>query len=198
MNRTITVAIILLALNSCKNHILRTEYRHDASRDLSAKWNDKDSLIVAESMKTAITKHTWLTNFIIHHERKPVIQIGNTIVDCLGEHINTAVFELEIRNALIDNSNIRVRAGLGDSLHTRTILKDQDLYASAESKQEMFNELGSDFILTGSILLQMDRAGRRKDKSYSIDMELREIQSQELVWAKRIHINKQVNRSIFN
>lgn len=197
MKYSLLLTLILLS-SACSNRVVRHDERSEASRELSGKWNDTDSRLVAETMIPDITKHYWLNQFILEHNRKPVVQVGSTVTDTYGELIDTNIFELEVRNALVAHQNIRVRSSLGSSFHTRDTLRDQDLYANKESKKDMFNEIGSDFILTGSIHMHVDRHKRKQDKTYAIDMELRHSESQELVWSKRKLINKQVDRPFFN
>ncbi len=187
--------ICAAALSSCGVSVTRKD--RDQGRDLSGKWNDTDSRLVAEKLVASITKEGgWIDAHIAKAGKKPVVQVGNVIIDTM-EVINDEVFKNELRNALLNSQKVRVRSSLDRSKDTREVLKDGDKYVG-ENKKEMFNELGSDYILTGSINTQNDSAGRKKDKVYAVDMELRTVESQELIWADRKTITKEVDRSIFN
>lgn len=191
----VVVMFAAMALSACGTSITRTD--RDQGRDLSGKWNDTDSRLVAEKFVSSITQGAWIDSHVAAKGKKPIVQVSDVVIDAYGEVINEEIFKKEIRNALINSGKVRVRSSLAASSKTREVLKDQDKYAG-ENKKEMFNEIGSDFILTGSINTQNDQAGRKKDKVYAIDMELRSVESQEIVWTDRKTITKHVDRSIFN
>ena len=190
------VVVCGFALSSCGGKsVSRTD--RDQGRDLSGNWNDTDSRLVAEKITNEVLKGGWIDSHITAKSKKPMVQVGRIIVETSGEVINTDVFAKEIRNALLNSGRVRVRSSTSRSGETRDILKDQDKHASADTKKEMFNEKGSDFVLTGTINTQNDQEGRKKDKTYAVDMELRSVESQEIVWAGRKQITKQVDRSFF-
>ncbi len=190
----IFIMLGIMMLSACGGpKVTRTER---GARDLTGKWNDTDSQIVAGDLTKLIVGGPWINEFVLANSKKPVVQVADITVQSNGEVINTDIFAKEIRNAMLNSGKIKVRSG-ARSGDTRNVLKDQDKHASSDTKKKMFQETGSDFILTGSINVQNDQQGRKKDKTYAVDMELRSVQTNEIVWADRVQITKQVDRGLF-
>lgn len=185
----------ILLLSSCGIKTTRTD-RDTGSRDLTGNWNDKDAQLTAQAIVDKLVQGPWVDAFVSDKQRKPVVRVGSVKVNA-DEIINEQIFVKELRNAMVNSPRIRVRSGAGSN-QVRDIQKEQDLRASADTKKEMFQETGSDFVLTGTINVQNDQYKRKKDKAYRVDMELRDVQNAEVVWVGDHIINKQVDRSIFD
>lgn len=200
MNKSLllTLCMILVSsmvLSSCtSSKTTRTDT--GGARDLSGKWNAQDAKLTAEWIKTDILSRPWVDIYVAKKGKKPMLRIGDITVQSIGEVINTKLFVNEIRMELVNSGRIGVRSGKKSSA-TRAILKDQDKHASDATRKEAGEETASDFLLTGSINVQFDQSGRHKDKTYAVDMELRDVQTQEIVWVGRKEINKQVDRRLF-
>ncbi|NRA38180.1 MAG: penicillin-binding protein activator LpoB [Planctomycetes bacterium] len=193
---TLSAIVLSAGFSSCTSS---TTTRTDAggARDLSGKWNAQDSKLTATWIKDDIIKRPWVGNHVSAKGKKPYVRIGNITVASIGEVINTDVFVNEIRMELVNSGTIGVRSGK-KSGDTRKIIKESDLHASDATRKAAAEEIGADYLLTGSINVQFDANGRHKDKTYAVDMELRNIETQEIVWVGRKEINKQVDRKLFH
>ncbi len=99
-----------------------------------------------------------------------MIKIGR-MVNKSDEDISTRIFTDDIRSALINSGDVKVVASSDETENSREERRDQDVNASAETRRESFQETGCDVLLTGSIDVQHDIAGERKQKFYSVNSE---------------------------
>ena len=71
------VAVALLSLVGCAQETRITRVDSDVVTDLSGRWNDTDSRMVAESMVKEALEYPWLNNFSSSKRRQPVVVVGN-------------------------------------------------------------------------------------------------------------------------
>ena len=117
MPRTIRFFILLsavlglLTLISCGKEKRVTRVDPDVVTDLSGRWNDTDSKLVAEAMMKEMVSRPWLEKFTGSHGREPVVIIG-TVLNKSHEHIDAETFIKDIEKAIIRNGSVRlVQAG---------------------------------------------------------------------------------------
>ena len=79
-----TLALAILVLASCNRQV--TRLNPDQQVDLSGRWNDTDSKLVAEEMIQDVTGRPWHNNFKIENDRKPVVIVGY-VKNKSNEHI---------------------------------------------------------------------------------------------------------------
>ncbi len=169
----------------------------NAVRDLSGDWNATDSQTTAQAMISSITTGAWLKRFTDANHRPPVLKVGR-IVNKSDEDISTRIFTDDIRNALINSGDVKVVASNDETENAREERRDQDVNASAETRRESFQETGCDMLLTGSIDVQHDYAGERKQKFYAVNLNLADVKSQELTWTGNKKIAKDVVQKGYN
>lgn len=204
-------ALLLLGLVACGGTRV-TRGDTNQTLDLSGNWNAEDSRLVAQAMVMGetnaaqpygglnrvygILEHPWHTDFKAQHRgEKPVLKVGRVIVRSNGDVIDTQIFTDDIRRALINSGQVRVVASNSENWQTRNEQADQDVHASEATRKEAFQEIGSDYLLQGTIKVQDDKAGRTTEKFYSIDLVLTHVKSQEIVWQGNKKIRKIVERS---
>jgi penicillin-binding protein activator len=69
------VALALLSLAGCAQETRITRVDSGVVTDLSGRWNDTDSRIVAESMVKEALEFPWLNNFSSSKRRQPVVVV---------------------------------------------------------------------------------------------------------------------------
>src|ERR1035437_5722512 len=82
-------AFTLLFLPSCYHSVQRVN--PDEQIDLSGRWNDTDSKLVAEEMSKDAINRPWLTAFTTKNNKKPTMIVG-MISNKSSEHIESDVF----------------------------------------------------------------------------------------------------------
>jgi len=163
--------------------------------DLSGNWNATDSQDVAKAMIADVMTRPWHSNFRTANGRNPRVQVHRVVVRGTGDVIDTQIFTNDIVREFINSALVDAFSSTDEREDTREVLKDQDVNASAETRKEAFQEIGSDFILRGTILVQDDQEGRTRQRFYSVDLNLTNIKTQQMVWMGNKKISKIVERS---
>ena len=163
--------------------------------DLSGRWNDTDSRLVAQAMVNDCLKKPWLSHFMAKCGRKPVIVVGE-IRNLSSEHIPVQTFINDIERAFVNSGEIRVVADAAERLQLRKERKEQIDWASPQTRKRLRNELGADFMMLGDISSIEDREGGKKIIFYQVDLELIDLETNEKVWIGTKKIKKYISRSI--
>lgn len=89
----LTVSALAIAGCSSTEPAKRTVSRIETDKqiDLSGKWNDTDSKLVAEEIITDALNSPWLESSDYTTEKKPVVTVG-TITNKTAEHIDVSIF----------------------------------------------------------------------------------------------------------
>ncbi len=161
--------------------------------DLSGRWNDTDSRLVAETMINDCLNHPWLSEFLTKYGRKPVIVVGG-IRNLSSEHIPVQTFINDIERAFVNSGKIRVVANAAERLQIREERKQQIDWASPETRKRLRNELGADFMMIGDISSIEDQEGGKKVIFYQVDLELVNLETNEKVWIGTKKIKKYITR----
>jgi uncharacterized protein (TIGR02722 family) len=187
----LTWIIFGIVIVGCATQVRRIN--PETQTDLSGRWNDTDSRLVAEEMTEDLVKRPWLKDFNDSLNRRPVMVVG-IIKNKSHEHIAVDTFIRDIERELINMGTIRiVQAGTArDEL--RAERSQQQDFASAETTKRWANELGADFILQGLISSIVDTSGKESAVFYQVDLELTNIESSEKVWIGTKKIKKLIRR----
>ena len=171
-------------------------YRIDpeTQTDLSGKWNDTDSRLVAQEMIADCLSRVWLTNFVADKGAKPVVTVG-TIRNMSSEHINTEIFTSDFERELINSGQVRFVASRDQKNEIREERFDQQDFASPETMKQIRNETGADFIILGAVKTIVDEIEKTKVVYYQTDLEMINIESMEKVWIGTKKIKKEIARS---
>ena len=190
-----TVALLLMAvmIAGCGGGKQVTRLDPTTQTDLSGKWNDTDSRMVAEEMVGDVLSRPWLTNFAVEQGRKPVVTVG-IIRNKSTEHIDTEVFTKDFERELINSAQVRFVAAKDYRAELRGERQEQAEFASAETMKKMRNEIGADFLLQGSVKSVVDQEGGKQAVFYQTDLELVNIETMEKVWIGTKEIKKGISQ----
>ena len=166
----------------------------DQQTDLSGKWNDTDSRLVAEQMVSSLTGRPWVGDFVSQNNKKPTVIVG-TIRNLSSEHIQTDIFVKDIERELVNSGKVTFVANKQEREEVREERLDQQVQATEETAKKLAAETGADFMLKGSIKDQVDRVDGTESKFYQVDMELINLETNEKVWIDTKKIKKIVERS---
>jgi len=165
----------------------------NSTTDLSGRWNDTDSRLVAQEMIEDCLSRPWLTEFAAATGGKPVVTVG-TVENRSSEHIDTETFTTDFERELINSSQVRFVAGKDWRAEIRGERQEQQEFASRETMKRMREEIGADFILMGSVKTIVDREGGTSTMFYQTDLELINIESMEKVWIGTKKIKKGISQ----
>jgi hypothetical protein len=178
---TLTILSLTLLIVGCGGGKTVTRLDTETVTDLSGRWNDTDSRLVAEEMIADCLSRPWLTEFAAATGGKPVVAVG-TIRNLTSEHIAMETFISDFERELINAGSVRFVAAKEMRAEIRAERQEQQEFASRETAKRMREELGADFMLQGAIKSIVDQEGGKQVVFYQADLELINIESMEKVW----------------
>jgi penicillin-binding protein activator len=170
-----------------------TRVSTDSTIDLSGRWNDTDSRLVAEEMIKDCLGQRWLYKWETANKR-PTVIIGK-IKNQSHEHINTQTFTKDLERALLNSGKVDFVANKVERDQIRDEKEDQGQNASARTAKSSHEETGADLMLIGSINTIVDQEGSQAVLYYQTNMELVDIESHQKVWIGEKKIKKFVERA---
>ncbi len=180
--RLIPVALSILLMSGCYSNRKVTRVSPDEQIDLSGRWNDTDSRMVAEELTDQVLNEKWLPRFEQqHNNQRPVLIVG-LIRNKSHEHIDAETFIKDIERSIIKNGSARLVQAGDKREELRQERADQQNFASQQTAKQWGMELGADFIMQGSINSIVDEYNRDKTVTYQINLELTDLESNEIVW----------------
>lgn len=161
--------------------------------DISGRWNDTDSRLVAEEMvKDALTR-PWLESFAKTKGKPPTVIVG-TVVNRSTEHINVQTFTKDLERELINSGRVEFVAAKGEREEIREERKEQALHSTEETQKGPGKEIGADYMLKGVLNSIPDEAGGIKAIFYQVDLELFDMANNKKVWSGQKKIKKVIER----
>lgn len=185
---SLVVAMAVVAL-SCGRQV--TRINPDQQVDLSGRWNDTDSKLVAEEMIKDVTGRPWHNNFRIEEDRKPVVIVGY-VQNKSAEHIESETFIKDMEREFINSGFVRVVSNAEFREKLRQERAEQGEFASPETQAKWGKELGADFMMFGVITAVTDSYKKEKVVNYKVNLELSNIESNEKVWIGDKEIKKYI------
>ncbi|MEO9484624.1 MAG: penicillin-binding protein activator LpoB [Ekhidna sp.] len=192
MKRITQLSMLVLAiavLASCNRQV--TRINPDQQVDLSGRWNDTDSKLVAEEMIQDVTGRPWHNNFKIENDRKPVVIVGY-VKNKSSEHIESETFIKDMEREFINSGFVRVVSNSDFREKLRQERAEQGEFASPETQAKWGKELGADFMMFGVITAITDSYKKEKVVSYKVNLELVDIETNEKVWLGDKEIKKYI------
>jgi len=185
----LNIAFIVLAIvfASCTRTVSRVS--PDQQIDLSGRWNDTDSKLVAEEMSKDVLNRAWVEDYRSANGKKPVVIVG-MVQNKTSEHIEPEVFIKDVEREFINSGMVRIVENAQFREKLREERADQNEFASPETQSKWGRELGADFMLFGVINSITDSYKGKKVVSYKVNLELANLETNEKVWIGDKEIKK--------
>lgn len=189
MKRVSWFALIIVSV-SCQPHSV-TRVTPDAQIDLSGRWNDSDSRMVAEKMISDLFASERFKEYAGQNGKKPVIVVG-LIRNKTSEHIDAANYIKKFEMAIY-NSNV---ADLVESDEFRDQLRkeraEQQDFADPATVAQWGKETGADLMLFGEMSSETDTYNNRRVVNYITTLFLTHVETNKRVWYGQHEIKKLV------
>lgn len=193
MKKALPLVLLLTLALACGSSRKVTRLETDTVTDLSGKWNDTDSRLVAQEMVSDCLSRVWLTDFLTAEGRKPVVTVG-TIRNNSSEHINTETFSNDFERELINSGKVKFVASREQRGEIRDERMDQQEHASEETAKKLAHETGADFLLYGTLNTITDQIEGTQVVYYQTDLELINLESNEKAWIGTKKIKKEITQ----
>ena len=184
---------VALALSGCGHETKVTRVDAGVVIDLSGRWNDTDSRMVAEAMVKDALQYPWLGNFEKANQRQPVVVVG-TVLNSSHEHISVQTFITDLERELTNSQKITFVAGKGERDEVRNERKEQAIYAREDTQKAPGKETGADFMMKGTIATILDEADGTKAVFYQVDLQMIDLENNAKVWYGQKKIKKVVEK----
>jgi uncharacterized protein (TIGR02722 family) len=168
-----------LIMSGCARNVTRIDPSEQV--DISGRWNNTDSRLVAEEMINTILKDNWLEKHNQQKGQKPVVIVG-FVTNKSHEHIDAETFVNDVERSFIQTQKVRLVQGGKKREELRAEKADMQSNASVSSMKKFGLEQGADYILQGSINSIVDSHKRKKVVYYQVNLELTNIETNEVVW----------------
>ena len=188
--------VSLIVFSGCGTSKQVTRVDADTTIDLSGRWNDADSRMVADEIIQDCLNHPWINDHGISAGGKPVVIVGG-IRNKSTEHIAVATFISDIERAFINSGKVRTVSSASERGEIREERADQGEFAALETVKRMGRELGADYMMTGEINTIEDREGGDQVVFYQTDLTLTNIETNEKIWIGQKKIKKFIERGRF-
>jgi uncharacterized protein (TIGR02722 family) len=161
--------------------------------DLSGRWNDTDSRLVAETMVKEALGSPWLDNYRRAKGKQPVVVVG-AILNRSHEHINVQTFVTDLSRELTNSQQVTFVAGKGEREEVREERREQAIHAREDTQKAPGKEIGADYVLRGAISTILDEADGVKAVFYQVDLEMVDLENNVKSWFGQKKIKKVVER----
>lgn len=192
MNKLIFILTLFFIITGCSTKVSRVETT--STMDLTGRWNDTDSRLVADDLIRDCLSQVWLTKYDSILRKKPVVIVGK-IENKSHEHISTETFVKDIQRALLNSGRVEFVANKNEREQIRDEKTDQASNASAQTAKSTGEESGADLMMIGTINTIVDQEGKKAVVFYQTNMEMVEIESHKTVWIGEKKIKKYVERT---
>jgi penicillin-binding protein activator len=184
------LAVTAVAAGGCARQV--TRIAPEQALDLSGRWNDVDSRLVAEAMIQQSFGSTWITDHMRARAGEPPTVIVGTVRNRSMEHIPVNTFVRDLERAYVASGQVRLVAGGAERNEIRGERLDQQEFASAASRSRLGLEEGAKYILQGEIQSIEDRERRRRVVYYQVDLSLVDLENNSRVWVGQHKIKKYI------
>jgi penicillin-binding protein activator len=186
----LTAAVALSACGSTR--VARID--PESVTDLSGRWNDADSRLVANALIEQSLGATWAEQYrAANAGRTPTVIVGPFSNRTL-EHIPVRTFTRDLERAYVTSGAVRIVAAVDERESVRAERADQQVNAVADSRARLAMEQGAQFMLQGDVQAIEDAQGRERVVTYQVDATLVDLTSNAKVWVGQHKIKKYVDR----
>lgn len=192
MRRILPFVAVALALSACGTSVQRMDAGE--VKDVSGRWNDTDSRLVAEEMISDSLSRPWYGSARTALGKNPTVIVGS-VKNQSQEHINTDTFVEDLQRSLINSGKVEFVANKGERGEVRDERLDQDTNATEETRKAHGQEIGADFMLSGALNQIVDQEGGKAVVFYQTNLKMLDMKSHKIVWNGQKKIKKFVKRS---
>lgn len=185
------LALAAFSLGACS--IKRVE-RIDPNSvtDLSGRWNDADSRLVANALIEQSLQSSWARDYATANGGTAPAVIVGQIRNRTMEHIPIGTFIRDLERAYVQSGMVRLVASAEEREELRAERADQQSNASAETRARMARELGARYMLQGDVQAIEDQEGRERVIFYQVDVTLLDLETNVRTWMGQHKIKKYI------
>ena len=193
LRRIVAFGLVAVTLAACNN---KRVSRVDPSSvtDLSGRWNDVDSKLVANALIDQTFSGPWSGQFSSAHGGVPPTVIVGSFRNRTLEHVPIGTFVKDLERAYVNSGRVRLVASRDERSEVRDEREDQQSNASAETRARIGKESGANYMLQGDVQAIEDAEGREKVVFYQIDAFMVDLESNQKVWIGQHKIKKYIDR----
>ena len=165
--------------------------------DLSGRWNDADSRLVANELIAQSLSGAWARDYAAANGgTAPTVIIGE-FRNRTMEHIPVGTFVRDLERSYVQSGLVRLVASAGERDEVRAERVDQLTNASTETRTRMAREMGARYMLQGDVQAIEDSEGRERIVFYQIDATLIDLETNAKTWIGQHKIKKYIQRRRF-
>lgn len=192
MRKALPFAVLALALSACGTSVQRMD--SGEVKDVSGKWNDTDSRLVAEEMISDCLARPWYGAAHQALGKNPTVIVG-TVKNQSSEHIAVDTFVEDLQRALINSGKVEFVANKNERGEVREERLDQDTNSSEDTRKAHGQETGADYMLSGALNQIVDQESGTAVVFYQTNLKLLDMKSHKIVWNGQKKLKKLVKRS---
>jgi penicillin-binding protein activator len=185
----LTPLIILAVCISCARSVTRVDPSTEIN--LSGRWNDSDSRLVADKMIAELTSSERFREYVKTKGSKPAIIIG-LVRNKTSEHIDADNYIKKLEAAIF-NANI---ANLVESDEFRDKMRveraQQQEFADPKTVKQWGMETGADLMLFGEMTSETDVYNKERVVNYITTLFLTDMETNQRVWYGQQEIKKHI------
>jgi hypothetical protein len=191
--RIALLPLAALALGACNNkRVARID--PTSVTDLSGRWNDTDSRLVAGALVTQALGAPWAERAAASRGGRPPAIIVGAFTNHTMEHIPVATFTHDVEAALLGTGTVTVVASADERAEVRAERADQQAFAASDTRARLVKEQGAQYMLKGDVQAIEDAEGRERVVYYQVDATLVDLESNAKVWVGQHKIKKYIDR----
>ena len=175
-------ALAAFFITSCASTPNVERVSSDTVTDLSGYWNDTDVRLAAESIISRCLASPRIAGYASSHAGKLPVVIVGSYRNKSDEHIDTEILTKKLETALVNSGKVEFVASSSEREEIREERKDQQINSSEKTAKALGNETGADFMLKGSVKTIVDSNGKVMTRTYFIDTELINIETNSKIW----------------
>jgi penicillin-binding protein activator len=193
IRRVAALGLAALSLAACNNkRVSRVD--PNSVTDLSGRWNDVDSKLVANALIDQTFGGQWSGHFASAHGGTPPTVIVGSFRNRTMEHVPIGTFVKDLERAYVNSGKVRIVASRDERTEVRDEREDQQTNASSETRARIGKESGANYMLQGDVQAIEDAEGREKVVFYQIDAFLVDLESNQKVWIGQHKVKKYIDR----
>jgi PBP1b-binding outer membrane lipoprotein LpoB len=194
--RAAWLALALLVSTGCSPRVVRIA--PEQAIDLSGRWNDVDSRLVAEALIQqsfqAGAGEGWAMRYAQRHGgERPTVIVG-AVRNRSMEHVPVGTFVRDLERSYVNSGQVNLVAAQVERQEVRAERLDQQEHASDVSRARLQQETGADYMLQGEIQSIEDREGGKRVVFYQVDLTLTDLETNSRVWVGQHKIKKFIDR----